>query len=216
MHVQFSYDDRSVVVVNDLPEAFAGLKVKAQLLDFGLAIRSTQEARVDVAADGVTRAFAVPQPRGLSTAYFLRLRLEDSTARPLSTNFYWLSTREDVLDWEKTEWYYTPTRRHADLRALARLPPTTLALRTGPEEGAAEPAARVRVENTGRALAFQVHLKLVDAASGDELLPVFWDDNYFELVPGEVREVRVAYPPRRDAAAPRLEAEAWNVPLTRP
>jgi len=171
---------------------------------------------VDVAADGVTRAFAVPQPKGLSTAYFLRLRLEDSNGPPLSTNFYWLSTQEDVLDWEKTEWYYTPTRRHADLRALARLPPTTLALRTGPEEGGPEPAARVRVEHTGRALAFQVHLKLVDPASGEEVLPVFWDDNYFELLPGELREVRVAHPPRRDAAPLRLEAEAWNVPLTRP
>jgi exo-1,4-beta-D-glucosaminidase len=216
MHVQFSYDDRSVAVVNDLAEAFPGLKVKAQLLDFGLATRFTQEAKVDVAADGVTRAFFLPQPKGLSTTYFLRLALEDSSGRPRSTNFYWLSTQEDVLDWEKTQWYYTPTRRHADLRALARLPPTTLALRTGPEEEGAEPAARVRVENTGRALAFQVHLKLVDAASGEEVLPVFWDDNYFELLPGELREVRVAYSPRRDAAGPRLEAEAWNVSLTRP
>src|SRR5206468_8977689 len=150
------------------PEAFTGLRVKAQLLDFGLATRFTREAKVDVAADGVTCAFAVPQPKDLSTAYFLRLRLEDSHDRPWSTNFYWLSTQEDVLDWGKTEWYYTPTRQHADLRALARLPPTTLALRTGPEEGGAEPAVRVRVENTGRALAFQVHLKLVDPASGEE------------------------------------------------
>jgi exo-1,4-beta-D-glucosaminidase len=216
LHVQFSYDDRSVVVVNDLPEAFPGLKVKAQLLDFGLKVRSSREATVDVAADGVARAFTLAPPQGLSTTYFLRLGLEDSSGRPRSRNFYWLSTQEDVLDWEKTQWYYTPVRRHADLRALAALPPTTLALRTAFEEGGAEPAARVRVENTGRALAFQVHLKLVDPASGDELLPVFWDDNYFELLPGEVREVRVAYPFRRDAAAPRLDAEAWNVPLARP
>ena len=55
-------------------------------------------------------------------------------------------------------------------------------------------ADRWSVENTGTALAFQVHLKLVDAESGDELLPVFWDDNYFELLPGETRAIRVAYP----------------------
>jgi exo-1,4-beta-D-glucosaminidase len=216
LHVQFSYDDRSVVVVNDLPEAIAGLKAKAQLLDFGLKTRSTREARVDVGADGVTRAFTLAPPQGLSTTYFLRLGLEDSSGRSRSTNFYWLSTQDDVLDWEKTEWYYTPTRRHADLRALAGLAPTTLALRAAFEEGGAEPAAGVRVENTGRALAFQVRLKLVEAASGEELLPVFWDDNYFALLPGEVRELRVVYPARRDAAPPRLEAEAWNVPLTRP
>ncbi len=37
----------------------------------------------------------------------------------MSRNFYWLSTREDVLDWKKTKWYYTPTKVHADLTALA-------------------------------------------------------------------------------------------------
>src|SRR5437899_2733755 len=108
LHVQFSYDDRSVVVVNDLPEAFSGLKVKAQLLDFGLKTRSSREARVDVAADGVTRAFTLAPPEGLSTTYFLRLGLEDSAGRLRSSNFYWLSTQDDVLDWEKTQWYYTP------------------------------------------------------------------------------------------------------------
>src|SRR5206468_5459669 len=78
LHVQFSYDDRSVVVVNDLPEAFPGLKVKAQLLDFGLKVRSRPEATVDVAADGVTRAFTLAPPVGLTNTYFLRLGLEDS------------------------------------------------------------------------------------------------------------------------------------------
>ena len=51
----------------------------------------------------------------------------------------------------------------------------------------------VTVENTGKALAFQVRLKMVDPASGEERLPVFWEDNYFELFPGETREVRVAH-----------------------
>ena len=33
----------------------------------------------------------------------------------------------------------------------------------------------------------------VDPKSGEERLPVFWEDNYFELFPGEKREVRVAH-----------------------
>ena len=70
----------------------------------------------------------------------------------------------------------------------------------------------VVVENTGTALAFQIHLQLVDAESGDELLPVFWDANYFELLPGEKRRIRVTYPRPQGGRALRIEAEAWNVP----
>ena len=64
--------------------------------------------------------------------------------------------------------------------------------------------------NTGSALAFQVRLKAVDSETGAELLPAFWDDNYFELMPGERREVTVSYPRGQRAALPRVTAEGWN------
>jgi hypothetical protein len=73
---------------------------------------------------------------------------------------------------------------------------------------------RVTVANTGRALAFQVRLKLVDPATGDEILPAFWDDNYFALLPGERREIGVAYP-RAAGASPRVTADAWNTAPTK-
>ena len=41
---------------------------------------------------------------------------------------------------------------------------------------------------------------------------MFWEDNYFELFPGESREITVAYPKGKRAAAPAVEAEAWNAP----
>jgi len=68
----------------------------------------------------------------------------------------------------------------------------------------------VTVANTGRALAFQVHLELVDPRDGKEILPAFWEDNYFELLPGERREIRVAYPRRDREPPPRVTADAWN------
>ena len=68
------------------------------------------------------------------------------------------------------------------------------------------------VENTGRALAFQVRLKIVDAGSGEEFLPVFWDDNYLALMPGEARDIPVEYAAK--SATPALQAEAWNAPKT--
>jgi exo-1,4-beta-D-glucosaminidase len=201
VHVQYSYDDRSVAIVNDLYQGFSGLKVSAEVFDLDLKSRFARQARVDVGPDAVVRAFVIPTPEDLSPTYFVRLKLEDAGGRELSRNFYWLAVQDDELDWQNTKWYYTPTSRHADLTALAKLPPTTLQ--------ATHDAGKVTVTNTGKALAFQVRLKLIDPATGDEALPVFWDDNYFELFPGETRTIGVST--QRPVKQPRIEVEAWNV-----
>jgi exo-1,4-beta-D-glucosaminidase len=212
LHVQYSYDDGSVVVVNDRHEPSERLTVTAQVLDFDLRETFSKSQTVDVPADGVTRAFNIPPQTGPPATYFLRLTLTDATSAPVSTNFYWLSTRPDELDWAGTKWYYTPTKRHADLTALNKLPPTSLVVTSQPDR---DDARLVVVENSGSALAFQIRLKLVDAESGDELLPVFWDANYFELLPGERRTIRVTYSPQPNTRRLAVESEAWNVPPAR-
>jgi exo-1,4-beta-D-glucosaminidase len=158
----------------------------------------------------VVRAFEIPILKGIGPAYFVRLDLTDASGAVVSTNLYWLATRDDVLDWKKTEWFYTPVTQHADLTAVARLPPTTLALDRIDNSGVPG-QARVRVSNAGPVLAFQVRLKLTEGPEAHEPTPVFWDDNYFALLPGESREVAVSYE-SRSAARPVIEAVAWNAP----
>ena len=58
-----------------------------------------------------------------------------------------------------------------------------------------------------------MRLKLTDGA-GREPLPVFWDDNYLALLPGESRELAVSYPAGA-RGTPVIEAEAWNAPAVR-
>jgi exo-1,4-beta-D-glucosaminidase len=211
IHVQYRYDDGAVVVVNDTQEPFTGVKVSAQVFDLNLQPLFSQDQTIDAAADSVARTFVVPVPKTSAATYFLRLTLSDSTSgsTPLSTNFYWLSTKPDVLDWKNTKWYYTPTKSHADLTALSQLPQTQLSVSVR-ADAANDGMAVVRVRNAGTSLAFQTRLKLIDAASSEELLPVFWEDNYFQLMPGEVRDVRVTTLPSTDPLA--IEAEAWNSP----
>jgi len=210
VHVQFSYDDRSVAVVNDEQRPHEGLTVKARLLNLDLTEAFAGEARINLPADTVIRALTLPTPKGLSRTYFVVLQLTGSAGELVSSNFYWLSTQEDVLDWEHTEWFYTPTRTHADLTALAGLPRTTLALETEP--AGPDGAVRVRVRNTGASLAFQVHARVEDADLGEEVLPVFWSDNYLALLPGESRTLTAAFLPGRAPARVTLTAEAWNAP----
>jgi exo-1,4-beta-D-glucosaminidase len=135
IHVQYSYDDRSIAVVNDTQQDAPGITVSASVLDFSLKTRFTREATIDLAADAVARPITLPDISDLSTTYFVRLSARDRGGRIVSTNFYWLSTKPSVLDSAKAQWYYTPVSRHADLTMLATLPKTTLRATMRPAAG---------------------------------------------------------------------------------
>jgi exo-1,4-beta-D-glucosaminidase len=212
IHVQFSYDDRSVAIVNGEQEPLKGLKVVAKVYDSSMKERFSQEALADVDADGVVKTINVPAPEGISSTYFLNLQLFSSAGKLLSRNFYWLSTKPDVPDFDKSEWYYTPLSEFADFDALQDLPKAKVKAAMSVTEAGNDTAARVTVENTGSSLAFLVRLRLLKGKSGAEVLPVFWDDNYVSLLPGEKREIAVRVR-KRDlgGAQPVLAVDGFNV-----
>ena len=213
LHVQYSYDDRSIVVVNSYYRAFSGLKVSAKVYNLDMAIKFAKEAVLDVAADSSTRAFTIPEPEGLTTTYFVNLLLTDSAGAEVSRNLYWLSTKPETLEWDKSTWYYTPTKTFADYSALNKLAPAELAVESATAPQGTERVTTVTVKNTSQALAFGVHLKVDKGAGGDEILPVLWEDNYFALLPGETRRLRATYHSRDlGRATPSVEVEAWNDP----
>jgi exo-1,4-beta-D-glucosaminidase len=168
---------------------------------------------LDVAADGVARSFAIPEPNGISSTYFLSLQLLSSTGQLVSRNFYWLSSKPDVLNFDKTEWYYTPQTDFADFTSLQTLPAATVKATWKSLPGNDhDNEYQVTLHNAGTGLAFLVHMRLVRAAGKSEVLPVFWEDNYISLLPGERREVRV-HVRKSDlgGAHPELILDGFNV-----
>jgi exo-1,4-beta-D-glucosaminidase len=208
LHVQYAYDDRSVVVVNGTLQEHRGLKVTARVLDLASKELFARTAPVDVGPDGSVKVLAVEEPPGVTPTYFLALALDDASGRTVSRNVYWLSTKKDVLAWDKSEWYYTPVAEYADLTGLQRLAPAEVKASARFESG----RARVTIANPSKAIAFLVHLAVRKGAGGEEVLPVLWDDNYVTLLPGESREIEAAYAPKDlGAAKPVVTLDGWNV-----
>ncbi|MGD0577795.1 MAG: glycoside hydrolase family 2 protein [Bryobacteraceae bacterium] len=226
LHIQYSYDDRSIVVVNSFYQSFAGMKAQAWVYNLDMTEKWTKEARVDVTPDSSTRLFNVPALQGLSGAYFVRLALADSSGKTVSTNFYWLSAQPEELDWDKSTWYVTPTKTYADMTALNALPRVQVKYSAQSEVKGDQGITRVTVENPSKSLAFSVHLKVnrgeeVDEDSDDppqvvEILPVLWEDNYFTLLPGEKRTVTATYHAADlGKSKPVVQVDGWNVSAVR-
>jgi exo-1,4-beta-D-glucosaminidase len=213
IHVQYSYDDNSVAVVNSTYEAVQGVKVSAWLYNLDAKEKGSREGTMDVAPDSSTKAFDLPKVDELTKTYFLRLQLHDSPGKLLSDNFYWLSTKPDVLDWNhRKDTVYTPQAEFGDLTGLNTLPQTKLDVTSAREELGSRAGVRFTVRNPSANIAFMVHLRITRGKGGEDLTPIFWSDNYFSLLPGEQKEVTVSYDASDlEGKAAVLEVNGYNV-----
>jgi exo-1,4-beta-D-glucosaminidase len=211
VHVQYSYDDRSVVVVNGTDRRVTG-KVVARVLNLDLSEKFSRETAVDVPVDTSARVLAIPDLSGLSTTYFVDVRLLSASGQALSSNLYWLSTRPEDLDWQKSSYFVTPVKGYADFTELGNLPAASVNTSMTVTRHGGDEQARVTVTNPGKTLAFFVHLQITGGAGGEEVLPVLWQDNYISLFPGETREVTATYRVKDlGAARATLAVSGWNV-----
>jgi exo-1,4-beta-D-glucosaminidase len=226
LHVQYSYDDHSIAIVNSYYQAFSKLKVLAKVYNLDMTEKYARELSLDVGPDSSTQAFTLPQIDGLSGTYFLDLRLENGDSL-VSRNFYWLSKIGETVDFENEPLggVWTPTKTFADYKGLNSLPQVDLDVTAKRKSNGGQDAMTVTLHNPSRTLAFAVRIKVKKALGrnrngkysyesfiDDEVLPVLWEDNYFALLPGETRQVTATYDPKNlgeNAAA--VEISGWNV-----
>jgi len=215
LHIQYSYDDRSVVVVNSANRDFGELTAEASVYNFNLRRLFYRKVNLTSAADTVQSLFPIPAENIDTNVHFIRLTLLDKAERVLSTNFYWLPKKLSTYDWstehEKQHPYYTDVLSYEDLSMLNQLPKVQLSFSASVDNVRDGEDVHVQVHNPSKSLAFQVHLAAVDEKTGDEILPVLWEDNYFALMPGESRSVVAHYDLIPNADPIELQVDGWNI-----
>ncbi|MFC0549368.1 glycoside hydrolase family 2 protein [Planotetraspora thailandica] len=215
LHVQYSYDDRSVVGVNQTAEPAKDLTISAEVYNLdGTLQYSKRVGDVSLSANRSERLLTLPQLNDLSRTYFVKLVMTDRGGATVSRNVYWLSTQPDVINYAKSDWYYTPTTQYAGLSDLADLAPATVSTSTSSREsrdGTGE--TTVALTNTSDKIAFFVNLTLRQGPGGDTVTPVTWSDNYVSIWPGESLTVTATYR-QTDLAGktPSIDVSGWNTP----
>lgn len=206
LHIQYSYDDHSVTIVNSRYEESGHLSASAQVYDLHLKPLYTNQAEVTAGADASAKAFSIPDSvfNADTQIIFVKLILKDRQGQIASENFYWVPTHLTEFDWEKTDYTHTPAVKHEDLTALRHLPETHI---EATAQAIGGKNVRVRLHNPSKALAFQVSVAATDEKD-QNITPTLWSDNYIELLPGETRILTAQLPERRPA---HIVVSGWNI-----
>ena len=217
LHVSYDYFGRNVYVVNSTLSARSNLTATATLYNIpDLTQAYTTQVNLNVPANASTPALTIPAVAGLSTTYFIRLQLKDSTGAVVSNNLYWYSTSPDTLA-NKHNWYMTAVKTYANLtglNSLASNPNLTVAASRTVSSG--QETVNITLHNTSTSnVAFSVRPEVTAGNGGNEVVPVNYTDNYVSLWPGESTTLTATYQTSDlGGQAPYLRVRGYNVPTT--
>lgn len=192
-HVQLSLDDYTVSLVNLPNRKMENLTVHTEIYDENLQVLNTsdQHFKAEPSSSMEISQLDIPFPDS-SSVRFVKLEVTNSMDEQVTENFYWLSPANNF-------------------HFVNDLPEIDLDVSTDLKENEDSFDVTVTMENPSQSLAFFVNPRLVDSDKA-ELLPTFWSDNYFVLLPGESKMIQAnidkKYVP---ADKPQLLMTGWNI-----
>jgi len=191
IHILWDSHAGVIKAANNTALAHAGLTAEAQVFDLAGHTLWRKSVGLDLPATSVRDCFPILRPT--NSVFFVKLVLRHGH-EPVSDNFYW----------------QCPIG--GNCQALSQMP--TVELVAAAESSRINGAGRlsVRVRNSGKDVGLAIRLKVVRARSGERVLPVFYEDNYFSLLPGEERNVNLEFSTADlHSESPRLLVEGWNI-----
>jgi mannosylglycoprotein endo-beta-mannosidase len=206
VHIQLHLNDLTVGVINITSVPLKGLMANHLVYDYfsGALLTQGSHAVPSLAAhEKYVSATPIALPNDGRPIHFIRLVLMNGAAPPnnLSSNLYWRSSAEDEDFTAFQKLKLTPVRLSGGVTAVTP---------------GADYVLTASIHNPANVVAFFIRLKLLrpGAAAGADarVLPSFYDDNYFTLLPGETRRISIRCA-RADAGnvVPQLWVEGWNI-----
>jgi hypothetical protein len=134
------------------------------------SVQWEKETVVNSQEDSTIKGFKLEFPENLSSVYFIKLALIEN-GEVVSDNFYWRGKEE------------------GDYKALHQLPKVNLTAKTDTRKSGGEWLLTTTLKNETATPAIMIRLKVNGSKSGERILPVFYSDNYFFLMPGEKKTI---------------------------
>ncbi len=193
--VHIFWDSHADVIkaANNTAQGAGGLTAQMRVYSLEGKELGAKSATVDLKPTSVADVFPISRPTAESGVFFVKLTLARGR-QPISDNFYWNSVDG------------------ASCKALNSLPGVTLAARARRFHAGDTLRFAVSLRNGAQAVAPAIRLKVRRAGSGQRVLPVFYSDNYFGLLPGESKTVTLELAAASLAGeAPEIVVEGWNI-----
>ena len=116
--------------------------------------------------------------------HFVALEIKDAEGNFVADNFYCIAAQRNVYDFKNSTWYDSPITSYSDLRFAFAQPEASVSMNVSYADG----VYTVEITNNSEYISYMNILKAKDA-EGNLVLPAYWSDNFFPLLPGQTKTV---------------------------
>jgi exo-1,4-beta-D-glucosaminidase len=212
VNIAYNYGDNSVWITNLKTSPLSNLTAEIKVYNIDGKLVEEKKLNAQAKPDGAEKIFSLPENKPYSGVYFLDLKLYDQQGSLITSNFYWLSRKDDVPDFKNTQWYYTPLSAYADFTDLNKLPVVKIDVKDSIISKNNEYEITVNLHNPNKSIAFLTELNVIGDKSGKSVVPILWDDNYISLTPDETRVVSGRFPlSALNGEKPVFRYKGWNI-----
>ncbi|MCK9279689.1 MAG: hypothetical protein M0P71_03630 [Melioribacteraceae bacterium] len=210
VHIMYDYETKNILLSNLSLKNTNDVKCEINLYDFGMNKIYSKTVKVNIGKDLTTVLDKLSIPNNNGSIYFLDLKVK-AESEILSNNFYTLPSSDDILDKEKTDWTRTPTLKYSNLRELNNLEIMNLNAEITSENNQNDLKYRIKLSNNTNKLAFQINIKAF-SENGELIAPIFLNDNYFNILPNEMREIELTIPDGTHLKKlSSIKISGWNI-----
>lgn len=171
VHIQMNLHDNKVVVTNTSLQSYSNCNATLALYDISGREFSSKSVQINVAANQLNNVFVASLSAVLPSIYLARLTLTDAKGNILSQNDYWKNGANGK-----------------DYVALAELGKASL---RASNIVVNKNKITFNITNTSAVPAVGIKLNLVDKRTLHIILPTFFSNGYFNLLPGESKTVTI-------------------------
>ena len=177
----YNYKDHAVYAVNEGTEE-KDIVATVKVYDAASKLISEETRTLPSAYRKTVKAFDLAKFQG--TSHFVALEVTDVDGKFIADNFYCIGAKPNVYNWKDYTWFYTPIKEFTDLKFAFAQPEAEVEMTVEEKDG----TYTVTLVNKSDVISYMNILKAKDA-EGNLVVPAYWSDNFFSLLPGQAKTV---------------------------
>lgn len=177
----YNYKDSQIYFVNE-GNMVADVTVSVKVYDDASNLLLEDVKTLATSYRNTVKAFDMKPFDG--RPHFIALEIRDAEGKFIADNFYCIAAQRNEYDWDEYTWYDTPITSYSDLRFAFAQPEAEVTMETSYADG----VYTVVLKNNSPVISYMNILKAKDA-KGNLLVPAYWSDNFFPLLPGQEKTI---------------------------
>ena len=208
-HAVWDPRDDSIVLSNLTPETFSDVTTQMKVFDLNGKLVSEMTWNTSVLGPdsyGIKLATATSEYKKSPTdLIFIRLTVRDNSGNVLGDTLYW-------HNW-KNYMHYESLNSLPEVSIQATVSPKATV--TG-KIGKGNYLYTLSLANNSSTPAVQTRIRTINPMTNQDILPAFYSDNYFSLMPGESKTITVEFNSKHlKGGTPVFELSGWNTKVKR-